>query len=100
MKASSVSIEATAQGTGSVNRSETINLTLAALVNQVLPNGSLVIGGYQQVRGNDELRDLQISGIVRTEDITSDNTVNLAQIAEARIACGGKGQITIMQEPR
>jgi len=88
------------QGSGSVNRSESINLTLAALVTQVLPNGNLVINGHQQVRVNDELRDLQISGVVRTEDITSDNTVNLAQIAEARIAYGGKGQITNEQEPR
>jgi flagellar L-ring protein precursor FlgH len=87
-------------GSGSVNRSETINLTLAALVSQVMPNGNLVISGHQQVRVNDELRDLQISGVVRTEDITSDNTVNLAQIAEARIAYGGKGEITNMQEPR
>jgi flagellar basal body L-ring protein FlgH len=30
---------------------------------------------------NNELRDLQISGIVRTEDITNDNTIQLAQIA-------------------
>jgi flagellar L-ring protein precursor FlgH len=87
-------------GTGSVNRSEQISLTLAALVTQVMPNGNLVINGHQQVRVNSELRDLQISGVVRTEDITSDNTVNLAQIAEARIAYGGQGEITNMQQPR
>ena len=90
----------TQQGSGSVNRSESISLTLAALVTQVMPNGNLVIGGHQQVRVNSELRDLQISGVVRTEDITSDNTVNLAQIAEARIAYGGQGSITNMQQPR
>ncbi|MGD0191054.1 MAG: flagellar basal body L-ring protein FlgH [Rhizomicrobium sp.] len=90
----------TQQGSGSVNRAETISLTLAALVTQVMPNGNLVINGHQQVRVNSELRDLEISGVVRTEDITSDNTVNLAQIAEARIAYGGKGDITNMQEPR
>ena len=90
----------TQQGTGSVNRSESISLTLAALVTQLMPNGNLVINGHQQVRVNSELRDLQISGVVRTEDITSDNTVNLAQIAEARIAYGGQGQITNMQQPR
>ena len=54
-------------GAGSVDRSETINLTLAALVTQVLPNGNLVIGGHQQVRVNNELRDLQVSGIVRAK---------------------------------
>jgi len=87
-------------GAGSVDRSENINLTLAAIVTQVLPNGNMVIRGHQQVRVNNELRDLQISGIVRTEDITSSNTVSLSQIAEARIAYGGNGQITDVQQPR
>src|SRR6202012_2766296 len=70
-------------GAGSVARSETINMTLAALVAQVLPNGNLVIDGHQQVRVNGEMRDLKVDGIVRTEDITQDNMVDLAQIAEA-----------------
>jgi flagellar L-ring protein precursor FlgH len=87
-------------GAGSVDRSETVNLTLAGLVTQVLPNGNLVVNGHQQVRVNYEMRDLQIAGIVRPEDITSDNTVNLSQIAEARVSYGGKGQITDMQQPR
>lgn len=87
-------------GSGSVNRSETINLTLAALVTQILPNGNMVIDGHQQVKVNAEMRDLQLSGVVRQEDITQTNTINLSQIAEARITYGGQGQITDVQQPR
>jgi len=87
-------------GTGKVERSEALNLTLAALVAQVLPNGNLVIDGHQQVRVNNELRDMRLSGIVRREDITQNNTVNLSQIAEARVIYGGRGTVSDVQQPR
>ena len=87
-------------GAGSVNRKESVNMTMAALVAQVLPNGNLVIDGHQQVRVNNELRDLQVSGIVRREDITQTNSVNLDQIAEARVTYGGQGTVTDVQQPR
>jgi flagellar L-ring protein precursor FlgH len=87
-------------GAGAIDRSENVNLTLAALVTQVLPNGNMVIGGHQQMKVNNELRDLLVTGIVRTEDVTSVNTVDLSQIAEARISYGGHGTVSDAQTPR
>ena len=87
-------------GQGSVERDEKIAFKLAATVEAVLPNGHLAIRGSQEVRINFELRDLQVSGIVRPEDISRQNVITADKIADARIIYGGRGQITDLQQPR
>lgn len=87
-------------GDGKIEREESVKLRLAAVVNQVLPNGNMVITGNQEVRVNFEKRILQVTGIIRPQDISIDNTVTYDQIAEARIVYGGQGQITDLQQPR
>ena len=85
---------------GLVDRKETVDTTIAALVARVLPNGNLLIRGTQEVRVNFELREVTVEGIVRPEDVTRDNTVDLEQIAEARISYGGRGDITEYQQAK
>lgn len=87
-------------GDGKIEREENVKLRLAAVVNQVLPNGNMVITGNQEVRVNFEKRILQVTGIIRPQDISIDNTVTYDQIAEARIVYGGNGNITDLQQPR
>ena len=88
------------KGDGDINRSETISLTFAAVVTQILPNGHLAILGRQEIRVNKELRELLVRGVVRPEDIESDNTVTHEKIAEMRVAYGGRGTLSDLQQPR
>lgn len=87
-------------GTGSVNRQEKVKLTVAAVITDRLPNGNLVIGGSQEVRINNELRELLVSGVIRPEDVAADNTIEHTKIAEARISYGGRGDISNVQRDR
>jgi flagellar L-ring protein precursor FlgH len=88
------------RGTGRIQRNEEVKMRVAATVTQVLPNGNLVVAGRQQVRVNHEMRDLNIAGIIRPQDIASDNTVQHDRLAEARIAYGGRGTVSDVQQPR
>ena len=87
-------------GRGAINREETIEINVAAIITQLLPNGNMVIEGHQEVAVNFEKREIVVAGIVRPEDITPQNTIPHEKIAELRVAYGGEGQITDVQQPR
>jgi flagellar L-ring protein FlgH len=84
---------------GKMQRSEQVTLRVAAVVTGILENGNLMISGSQEVRMNQEIRILNVAGIVRPQDVTSENTISYDKIAEARISYGGRGRLTEIQQP-
>lgn len=88
---------ASAKGEGTINRSEKLHLSIAAVVADVLPGGNLLVSGSQEVRVNNEVRVLNIAGIVRPLDISADNMVAYDKIAEARVSYGGRGKLSAVQ---
>jgi flagellar L-ring protein precursor FlgH len=90
----------TSTGTSDIKRNETVTVRLAGVVTQVLPSGNMVVAARQQVRVNSELRDMIVTGVIRPQDIASDNTITHDRMAEARISYGGRGQLTDIQTAR
>jgi len=87
-------------GKGAIARKEKVTLRLAVTVVEDLPNGVLRIEGQQEVRLNNEMRQLTISGYVRPDDISRQNEITYDKIAQAQISYGGQGLISDAQAPR
>ncbi|AMC13305.1 flagellar L-ring protein FlgH [Liberibacter crescens] len=91
--------DSTSTGKGSISRAEKLNLLIAAVVTRILENGNLIVSGSQEVRVNHEMRILNVTGIVRPQDVDAQNTVSYDKIAEARISYGGRGGSMDIQQP-
>jgi len=82
---------------GSLVNTNTVTAQMSAQVIEVKPNGTLIISGTQSIKQNGEEQKITVSGVVRPEDILSDNTVLSTYIGNAQIRVDGNGPISKKQ---
>jgi flagellar L-ring protein FlgH len=85
-------------GTGRTQRNSTVKATLTAVVIDVQPNGNLFIMGQRQLHINNEVQQLEVSGIVRPDDISPQNTVLSSRLANAKVSIKGSGPVSSPQK--
>lgn len=85
--------------TGETKRENYVTATVGARVLQVLPGGVLQLQGAREVRVNDETQYMVVSGLVRIQDVASDNSVESTQLADSKIEYYGKGVLAEKQRP-
>ncbi|MBF0124252.1 MAG: flagellar basal body L-ring protein FlgH [Magnetococcales bacterium] len=85
--------------TGKTTRDGNLKATVSCVVTEVLANGNLRIEGRKDITVNDENQFIILSGVVRPEDIASDNSLSSQQIADARIEYSGEGLVNDQQKP-
>lgn len=88
-----------ASGAGQAGQSNSLSGSITVTVSEVLPNGILAIRGEKWLTLNtgDEL--VRIAGLVRADDISTDNTVSSMRVADARITYSGTGAFADASQP-
>ncbi|HCU06963.1 MAG TPA: flagellar basal body L-ring protein [Holosporales bacterium] len=81
-------------GSGKYNLEDKMKFTISATIIQIMPNGNLVIQGHTEFKLMNEVREVELRGIVRRSDIQSNNSISSDKIAELRIVYAGRGDIT------
>lgn len=89
----------TFDGQGTSTRADRIAAQLSARVDQVLPNGDLMISGWQVLKVNGETTNIRVSGRIRPQDIDAQNAVLSSRIADANILYDGKGFASRSSKP-
>jgi flagellar L-ring protein precursor FlgH len=97
MPAMSYNSDATHDGSGNINDSETVVAKIAVRVVDVLPNRNLIVEGKRETAFSGEHQTIVLRGVVRTDDVASDNTVFSYNVADATIQIIGKGTVTDSQ---
>lgn len=93
------SYDSSFDGSGKTERSGELNAILSTRIVEILPNGNLVIEGKKDTILNKELQYLVLSGIIRPEDISEQNTIASYLMSDARIEYSGKGVLADEQRP-
>jgi len=88
-----------AKGDSSIERKHYGRTTISCVVTDVLPNGNLVIEGTRDVQTSEETLQLQLVGVIRPQDVNSNNQVRSSLIANAELGIKGKGALSRTQKP-
>lgn len=93
----STGANSTVSGSGQTSQTGRFTARMSVMVKEVLPNGNLVIEGVRWIKVNNETQSFKLTGIIRRDDIRSDNTILSENIAEAQIKAEGKGTVAERQ---
>ncbi len=85
------------KATGETKRENYVTATIGARVIQVLPGGVLQLQGAREIRVNDETQYMVVTGLIRSRDVASDNSINSTQLADSRIEYYGEGTLADKQ---